>query len=111
MEEKNIEFNERQVIVEFWISFLDKKGFERGLIVKKLSNGMYLIPTGRKKKVFFFEEIEDLVANDKGFVQIPFLIGPMDFPAPDAMSPETFASFMLSFKRAFCLPSSTQERK
>lgn len=111
MEKKNIVFTAQQIIVEFWISFLDKNGFERGIIIKKLADGNYLIPTGTKKKIFIFEEIEGILPNDKGFVQVPFLIGPTDFHAPDAMSPETFASFMKAFTEAFYLQKSTQESK
>lgn len=103
---KKIEFTAKQIVGEFWIGFTDQHGIEIGIIVKKLSDGTYLIPTGTKKKTFVLDEIEHIQKNISELVQLPFVIGTTDYPATDAMKPDTFASFMKAFKQAFCVPES-----
>lgn len=102
-------FIEQQIIVEFWISYLDKNGIETGVLIKKLPReGYYLILAGIEKNVFALEEILK-PKFDGEFYQLPFNIGSTDFPAINAMKSETFASFLQSFKRAFCCPESKKE--
>lgn len=101
---KQITFVSKQVIGEYWISFVNDKNIEIGIIVKKLSDGSYLIPSGTKKKVFILEEIENIQASTSGLVQLPFIIGITDFHSTDSMKPETFRLFLAAFKKAFCLP-------
>ncbi len=96
-----IVFVPKQVIEESWIGFVDNNGIETGLIIKKLSDGTFFIPTGSKKKIFTFEELQIIQANEAGFVQVPFIVGSTDFPADDSMKPETFNSFLKAFKKAF----------
>jgi len=109
MDNKKIKFAPQQIIVEFWISYLDKNGIETGVIIKKLpKEGYYLIPTGIEKKVFTLQEIKKPKFTGE-FFQLPFAVGSTDYPATNAMKPETFASFMKAFKRAFCLPESKKK--
>ena len=101
-------FTATQIIGEFWISFTDGKNIETGIVVKKLANGKYLIPTGINKKIFLLEDFENLNA-DTDCIKLPFTVGITDFHANNAMKPATFASFLKAFKEAFCL--SDDEKK
>lgn len=107
MEKTEIKFTAQQIILEFWISFVNNEGIETGVLVKKLSQeGQYLISTGICKRVFTLEEIEHPKCNGS-LVHLPFTFGATDLSATDTMHHETFVSFLKSFKRAFRLPEPT----
>ncbi len=71
-----------------------------GIIIKKLSDGRYLINQGNLYYAFTFEKLANCPRNDR-FVTLPFITGVKDFPSKYAMKPKTFDVFIETFKKEF----------
>jgi len=108
MEKQEIVFVPKQVIVEFWISFQDHNDIETGIIIKKLADGNYLIPSGKRKKTFTLKEIEQ-PTNHGEFLELPFALGITDLHSPYTIKPQTFASFLEGFRKVFFLLEDEKE--